>query len=450
MSCAYMFVPIRNERYKYSFLYVTNMEIGEALRLLNGWWDSGKVRKELAKEYKRAAFDEIYNKLTKYNEVIVLTGLRRVGKSTIMYQLIDGLTGKTNPLNIVYFTFDYGSAEIVSILNEYQKITGIDWKKDKIYLFLDEIQILDNWGAQVKLLYDSLPNITFVVSGSASLQLEKRAMDSLAGRHFLIDVPVLSLVEYYSLRHDKDIDNLRLYEGDIGMELDAYIKKPFPELAKIDDQKIIYEYIRESVVAKIISQDLLREFGKVDIPLLNSLAELFFSEPGMVLNVDSLSKSLAKRKQEVERHIYMLEFSKLIRIVKNYRPSTLSESRKLRRVYPYDISLALPQNPSIEKGKVLETLLISRLNIKRYWRDGQKEIDALLIDRKRIIPIEIKASDTLKEDSIKTMEYFVNRFKTENGVLLYNGKTMNVARTRALNIKQLLIYGFDKVIAEKT
>jgi len=425
------------------------MEIEEALKLLNGWWVSGKVKKELAKEYKRPVFEEVYSKLTKYKEVIVLTGLRRVGKSTIMYQLIDELSRKTNPLNIVYFTFDYGSAEIVSILNEYQKVTSIDWKKDRVYLFLDEIQILNNWGAQVKLLYDSLPNITFVVSGSASLQLEKRAMDSLAGRHFLIDIPVLSLVEYYSLRHNRDISNLKLYEDDIVMELDTYIKKPFPELAKIDDQEIIYEYIRESVVAKIISQDLLHEFGKVDIPLLNSLVELFFSEPGMILNVDSFSKSLAKRKQEIERHIYMLEFSKLIRIVKNYRPSTLSESRKLRRVYPYDISLALPQNPSIEKGKILEALLISRLNIKRYWRDGQKEIDALLMDHKKIIPIEIKASDTLKEEYMKTMEYFVVRFNTEKGVLLYNGKTVNTAKIRALNVKQVLIYGFDKVIAEK-
>ncbi len=426
------------------------MEVGEALKLLNDWWISGKVKKELVKEYRRPVFEEVYNKLTKYKEVIVLTGLRRVGKSTIMYQLIDELSKKVNSLNIIYFTFDYGQAEIVSILNEYQKITGVDWKKDKIYLFLDEIQILNNWGSQVKLLYDSLPNIMFVVSGSASLQLEKRAMDSLAGRHFLVDIPVLSLVEYYSLRHGKKINNLKLYEDNIGMEFDAYIKKPFPELAKIDDQKIIYEYIHESIVAKIISQDLLKEFGKIDITLLNSLVELFFSEPGIILNVDSLSKSLTKRKQEVERHIYMLEFSKLIRIIKNYRPSTLSESRKLRRVYPYDISLAMSQNPSIEKGKVLETLLISRLGIKRYWREGQKEIDALLIDRKKIIPIEIKASETPKEEYMRTIEYFVNRFKTEDGVLLYNGKTVNTAQKRALNVKQILIYGFDKVIAGKT
>ena len=403
----------------------------------------------MVKEYRRPIFEEVHNKLTKYKEVIVLTGLRRVGKSTIMYQLIDELSKKVNYLSIIYFTFDYGSAEIISILNEYQRITGTDWKKEKVYLFLDEIQILSNWGVQVKLLYDAFPNITFVVSGSASLQLEKRAMDSLAGRHFLVDVPVLSLVEYYVLRHGKEIENPKLYEDNIGMELDAYIKKPFPELAKIDDQKIIYEYIRESVVAKIITQDLLQEFGKVDVTLLNSLVELFFSEPGMILNIDSLSKSLAKRKQEVERHIYMLEFSKLIRIIKNYRPSTLSESRKLRRVYPYDISLALPQNPSIEKGKVLETLMISRLNVRRYWREGRKEIDALLIDRKKIIPIEIKASETLKDEYMRTIEYFVSRFKTEDGVLLYNGKTMNTDKIRALNVKQVLIYGFHRVIGDK-
>ena len=425
------------------------MEVGDALKLLNDWWISGNVKKELIKEYRRPIFEEVYNKLTKYKEVIVLTGLRRVGKSTIMYQLIDELSKKVNPLNIIYFTFDYGSTEIVSILNEYQKITGTDWKKEKVCLFLDEIQILSNWGAQVKLLYDSFPNITFVVSGSASLQLEKQAMDRLAGRYFLVDIPVLSLVEYYVLRHGKNIDNLKLYEDNIGMELDTYIKKPFPELAKIDDQKIVYEYIRESVVAKIISQDLLHEFGKVDVTLLNSLVELFFSEPGMILNVDSLSKSLAKRKQEVERHIYMLEFSKLIRIIKNYRPSTLSESRKLRRVYPYDISLALSQNPSIEKGKVLETLMISRLSARRYWREGQKEIDALLIDRKKIIPIEIKASETLKDEYMRTIEYFVSRFKTEDGVLLYNGKTMNTDKIRALNVKQVLIYGFYRVIEGK-
>lgn len=424
------------------------MEIDEALRLLNSWWINGTVKADLVRNYRRLAFREAYNLLTKYREVVVLTGLRRVGKTTIMYQIIDELLKKGEPTGIVYFTFDYSCVDITSILNSYQKTTGINWKEEKVYLLLDEVQKLENWSQQIKLLYDAFPNIKFVVSGSASLQLERRAMDNLAGRHYLIDIPVLSITEYYSLRHDKPISNVRLYEDEVGLELDAYIRKPFPELAKVDDEKRIYEYIRESVVSKIISQDLMQEFEKVNITLLNSLVDIFFSEPGMILNIDSLSRALAKRKQEVERHIYMLEFSKLIRVVKNYRPSTLSESRKLRKVYPYDISLALAENPSIEKGKVTEALIISRLDIKRYWREGTKEVDCLLGDRKNLIPIEIKSSDTLREDYRKNLEYFISKFKPKFGIVLYNGKKIGIDKIRAVNIKDVLIHGFYETVGK--
>lgn len=294
------------------------MQLDEALRLLNGWWIEGKVKKDLVKKYRRAGFREAYGKLLKYREAVILSGLRRVGKTTIMYQMIDELLNSAGRTGIVYFTFDYGASELTEILDSYGRITGADWKKERVYLFLDEIQKSGDWGPRLKMLYDAFPNLRFVVSGSASLQLERRAMDSLVGRHFLIDIPVLSLVEYYSLRHGVSVDNIPLYEKEIESEFDSYVRKPFPELAAVDDEKTTYEYIRESVVAKILSQDLPGEFGNVDVPLLNSLVGLFYAEPGMALNVDALSRTLRKRKQEVERHVYMLEFSKLIRIVRNY------------------------------------------------------------------------------------------------------------------------------------
>ena len=309
------------------------MEISEALALLNNWWVTGKTDKELSKEYRREAFDDVYGKATKYKEIVILTGLRRVGKSTIMYQMIDELLKTVKAQNIVYFTFDYVSAEITAILDSYRSIVGVDWKRETICLFLDEIQKLENWSSQLKLLHDAFPNIRFVVSGSASLQLEKRAIDDLAGRHFLVNIPVLSLIEYYSLKHGKSLGNIRLHEAELEAEFSSYIKKPFPKLVNINDEKAIYEYINESVLSKITNQDLPAEFSKVDILLLKALLELFYSEPGAILNIDSLSRSFKKRKEEVERHVYMLEFSKLIRVLRNYRPSVASESRKLRKVY---------------------------------------------------------------------------------------------------------------------
>jgi len=417
------------------------METEEALRLLNDWWLTGKVKNELTKVYRRDAFEKAIELIGKYRQAIILTGLRRVGKSTIMYQMIDYLlrTG-IKPINIIYFTMDYKWADITNILDTCQMITGINWKSEKIYVFLDEIQKLRGWGEQVKMLYDAFPNIHFVLSGSASLQLERTAMDSLAGRHFMLEVPVLSLTEYFSLRHGIDVKNVKLYEGEISLEIEQYLRKPFPELVNVDDQRIINEYLRESVVSRIIGLDLTAEFKDTDVNLLNSLIEIFFSEPGMILNVDSLSRALARRKQEVERHIYMLEFSKLIRIVKNYRPSALSESRKLRKIYPYDVSLAIAYRPSLERGIVLETLIISRLNISRYWREGNKEIDGLMGGGKDIIPIEIKASENLRD--IKWLEYFLDRFNIKRGLVIYNGNRVDKGKITASNVKDVLLYGF--------
>jgi predicted AAA+ superfamily ATPase len=126
-------------------------------------------------------------------------------------------------------------------------------------------------------------------------------------------------------------------------------------------------------------------FTNVNTRLLETLIEIFFSEPGMTLNIDSLSKSLRVHKKILEQHIFFLEFSKLIRIVKNFRISILAESRKLRKVYPYDISLVFPFNPNIEMGKILESVVISRINAQNYWRTGNREVD-FVFREKEILP----------------------------------------------------------------
>lgn len=258
----------------------------------------------------------------------------------------------------------------------------------------------------------------------------------------MLEVPVLSLLEYFSLKHGTSVENARLYEGEIFSEVDQYIRKPFPELVNVGEQRIINEYLRESAVSRVIGLDLTAEFKEADVNLLNSMVEIFFSEPGMILNIDSLSRTLARRKQEVMKHIYMLEFSKLIRIVKNYRPSALSESRKLRKVYPYDVSLALAYKPSLERGKVLETLMVSRLNISRYWREGNREVDGLIGEGTDIIPVEVKSSEDSRD--VKGLEYFLNKFNLKKGVLIYNGKRADQGKITAINVKDMLLYGLQK------
>ncbi|MGE9810972.1 AAA family ATPase, partial [Ferroplasma acidiphilum] len=80
------------------------MDVSDIERF-NDWWITGRVRPALLKNFKR----EIYNEINKYMEnrlMILLYGLRRMGKTTIMYQLIDELLNKTDSKNILYFSFD--------------------------------------------------------------------------------------------------------------------------------------------------------------------------------------------------------------------------------------------------------------------------------------------------------------------------------------------------------
>ena len=109
----------------------------EEMIIQNEWWETGEINKEKAKPYKRKVFKEVKKILLNYRQMPVLTGLRRVGKTVIIYQIIEYLLKKgTKPYNIIYFSFDKRVDDVLEILKEYQKITKVNWKREKIYLFL--------------------------------------------------------------------------------------------------------------------------------------------------------------------------------------------------------------------------------------------------------------------------------------------------------------------------
>src|SRR3989344_3736637 len=142
------------------------------LQEFNPWWTEKRVSAEFIPETLREGFYEIEGDLNR-KQIQVLIGLRRTGKSTIFYQLIDKLIkNKFNPLNIIYCSFDDPLLQkntIEKILKDYSNITGIDYKKEKIYFFIDEAQKSNYWVENIKLIYDNLKNIKILVSGSSLL-----------------------------------------------------------------------------------------------------------------------------------------------------------------------------------------------------------------------------------------------------------------------------------------
>lgn len=385
----------------------------EIIRLLNHWWREERVRKNLAKEYKRESFNGLL-KLIPKRQIIVICGLRRIGKSTLMYQLIESLIKKgVNPLNIFYFSFDKKVSEIKEILDNYSKITEKDYEKEKIYIFLDEIYKLENWHRELKLLYDALPNIKFIISGSASLEIEKQARKDLVGRAFYLELPPLSFKEFFEIKFKKELKNFKIWEDKLKNIFSEFLAKPFPEIINFEKERVA-EYIKELILDKILFSDFSKNFDNVDTNLLQTLTEIFFSNPGIYLNIDSLSKDLKKSKNDIIFHIKLLELGYIIRIVKNYRGSKIAASRKLRRIYPYHPSLSQGIYVKIEESKLVECLVRNLLNAEYYWRKNGKEVDFIYNG----LPIEVKYREKISIIDLKNLEEFMEEFKINKGYLI--------------------------------
>lgn len=396
----------------------------DILGILNEWWIREKISEEKAKPYKRTIFDELKDLLLNYRQIVALTGLRRVGKTTLIYQLIDLLLKKgTDPKSIIYFSFDEVVEEPMKILKEYQKLTRVNWKEEKIFVFFDEIHKLEDWSSKIKLLYDSLPNMKLTISGSASM-IEKETKSNLAGRYFIREVKPLSLREFAELSMNREIKNLELWRSELEVLFEQYIRKPFPEIVGWEDEKRISEYIKELVIEKV-KVDLPEIFKNVRTSLLSTLLEMFMKAPGMILNLSTLSRDLKVHKLTLSEHIFFLEFAKVIRTIKNFRPSIRAESRKMKKIYPTHIALSFPFYPSLDRGTVFENLVACAWDLKNYWRWGSKEID-FIKRNKALIPIEVKAKENVVKKDIKTLNYFMKKYKIKKGIVVYGGSERRV------------------------
>ncbi|MEM0117872.1 MAG: AAA family ATPase [Conexivisphaerales archaeon] len=203
----------------------------------NEWWLTGKVRKELALEYRRAPFGSAFNLLDK-RQITILTGLRQVGKTTILYQIIEELLKKVNERNILYYSFEEKGERVKDVLETYERsvLRKTLYEAGKLYIFLDEVQYSPDWVGTVKRFYDLYPNIKFYLSGSSFLLLSENALKSLAGRFFFVEVYPLTFREFLQLR------GLDVKEPNSMLEpyfSDYLAKAGFPEIAEWSDSRLV-------------------------------------------------------------------------------------------------------------------------------------------------------------------------------------------------------------------
>lgn len=384
------------------------------LEEFNEWWFSDRVPAELLQPFRRGLFSELLKHLRR-RQALAITGLRRVGKTTLMYQLIQHLLeGGVEPANILYFSFDEAVGKLDDVLETYREAYGKDFREARTYVFLDEVQKLANWADQVKRYYDLYPKIKFVVSGSESLFVMRGSRERLPGRMYEFFLPPLSFGEFLGLN---GLDTSKLPELKRRQFFRRYVEQGgFPEVATERNMGEIRRYVRSSVIDKLIFRDILTLSGIRDVELFMSMLEIFAASPGMYLEYQSLAQQLGRDRRVVRNYIMWLREGFLVNLLANFRRGKAASLRKLKRLYLADNSVITAfHGPADETffGRMVENAVINAAGAGFFWRN-RHDVDAVVGET----PIEVKYQPKILPGDLRGVREFMKKFKVKDGVVV--------------------------------
>ena len=409
-------------------------------------WRSGKPF--AAKPFKREIFANLAKHL-QYKQILALYGLRQVGKSTLMKQLIEQLlsTG-VKPQNILYFNFEDRKGANNELVDEIIKEAEREASKGRIYILLDEIQKVSYWQDILKRHYDMEKEIKFIISGSVSIQI-KKSKESLAGRILDFHVPVLGFREYLRLTKtevkaeslellspkldwDKEYRaHLPLKEKASGALMSYLYSGAFPELAGNEDEDFIKSYIKNSIIDKIVYTDIPETFNVKNRELLMAILEYASKETAQLFEMSSLANALNVNRATISEYVNYLDLSFLLDTQANFTKSTIKQMRTLKKlhlVHPC-IATAIRRHTKSEMaldelcGKYVESIIYQVLNDRyehvNFYRNARnEEVDVVIRQNETILPIEVKFQNRIGPDDFNGLRAFFVEKKIHSGLMI--------------------------------
>jgi len=403
------------------------------LSRMNPWWSLKKVPVDWL-GIKRLVLDELIPYIPK-RMALLLHGVRRVGKSTLLFQIIQHLIDQNiDPYQILYFTFDEYLVNMEDLLLQYEKEIAKEALQNKpLYIFLDEIQKHPKWWDKLKVFYDLYPNIKWFLSGSNGLMLTKHITESLAGRVFSFQIQPLSFSEYLSfLGIQWDKDHIEAQMATFEPYVSHYLETSgFPELYREKDSRIIRQYFLETIENRIIFQDIPLQF-KIEEPLLlQQLFKAIAGNPGMTVMYSHLGDDFKRDARTIESYLGYLEKSYLLSKLAVFNANQLTSQKKLKKFYPtYSaFSWMQRQNPIDDKsfiGHLVEGLVAQVTQSIFFFKPTQEEeIDIMVQVGNTFTPVEVKFRNNITDRMIQKCIRLLTKMNLSKGYMI----TLNERKT---------------------
>ncbi|MBI2565107.1 ATP-binding protein [Candidatus Woesearchaeota archaeon] len=341
-------------------------------------------------------------------EIIVLKGIRRSGKSTIMKQLMTVLNKKGfSKKQILYLNLeDYNLSRFLSIellelvLQVYLKRMN---PSKRIFFFIDEIQLVEDWEKWIRTKYDLQENIKFIISGSSASLISKEFSTKLTGRNISFQIKPLSFTELLDFKEGSKADLLNEYLEYGGFPEVVLEKEPNVKL------KLLHQYFDD-----IIHKDVIDRYNVRNPKQVHLLAKYLCANTGQKISYHKLAKSFGLSNETTITYVKYLLDTFLFYEVNyfSYSARIKHDVTKLSKIYSADnglINLA-DIKFSKENGKKYENAvcikLIEKHNGISYWSE-KNEVDFIVNDN----AINVVSSEKIPEREFQGLEEIKKKFR---------------------------------------
>lgn len=345
-------------------------------------------------------------------QIIVITGIRRCGKSYILRQIIAFLLKeKINEKNILFLNlenpyFEEARKNATSLDKIFEEYLNLTEPTEKTYLLLDETQFFENWQIFVKAKYEQ-EKIKFILTGSNAWLLSSEYVSLLSGRTIHLELFPFSFMEFLSAKRIEATSKIERASNErkIKKAYQEYAQwGGFPEiiLTEQEEQKreIIVNYYNN-----IIYRDIIPRFKITNIRQTQELAHYLISNPSKLISYTKLSKIINLSDKTIKEYITYFSQAYLLFELNKYSHSLKKQIGNPKKIFAADVGFitSLGFSSTNDSGRILENIVCIELKRNKkeiYYHQEKKECDFVIREGRKITQA-IQVCQMLTEENRK-------------------------------------------------
>lgn len=420
-----------------------NREIEEYLHKTNPWWHGLDFKTHIG--IWRYSYVEKIHRSFSIREMKVLYGIRRCGKSTILYQLIKTLLEQGTPQkNIAFINFENNLfspyLNTPGFLDDlFETIKRINLPKGPLFLFLDEIQEVPLWEKWANKIYEQKLDIQLVLTGSSSTLQSTELATLLTGRNLSFEIKPLNFQEYLFFKTGSPVEKKDYYDMlDKKTELTHYFENylqegGFPGIVLTQDPELKEALLRQ-YFQDILYRDLIRKY-EIRQPLkLENLAIYLVSNIGRALSYRSMANTMGIAIDTLKEYLSYFEKAGLFSFLP---PFTFSLKSKLRDTHPNKIYVTehglrnvAALNYDRDEGFIVENITFQKIKNEKLLGYIDKPPIDFAFHKKGLYLLQVSYTDSLHPREQESLEKAP--LKSENKIIVSKNVFENTEKIKTI------------------